>query len=164
MGKTHIWNEGSVRPGDRIKIVDELTTEERVQLAEIRKLGDTGVLESKADVLEALAKAARGHADASAIMDSKPYLFPDAGPPKTNWVTTAIVLNVLVLVAIVSVAAHLVERERPTLPTPSAPEAALQPSEEASNGLPTEKGRAVRRVLAKRTQVRTVVDPLGGAP
>lgn len=133
--KTHIWNEGGVRPGDLIKIIDELTPEERLQIAEIRKLGDTGVLESKADVLEALAKAARGHADASAIMDSKPYLFPDAQPAKPSWALAGVVLNVIVLCAVVALAAQFYRVTKasisPTLPASSleeiAPEAALQP-------------------------------------
>lgn len=143
--KTHIWNENGIKPGDRIKIVDELTSEERLQLAEIRKLGDTGVLESKADVLEALAQAARGHANASKILDSKPYLFPDAGPPKFNWATAAIVLNVLVLVGVLSLAAHVMRAQSPTLPPPAAIEAPPAAPEALSEAPPARQGRAVPR-------------------
>lgn len=148
MGKTHVWNEGSIRPGDLIKIVDELTPEERVQLSEIRKLGDTGVLSSKADVLEALAKAARGHAEASAIMEAKPYLFPDAQPATPTWALWSTVLNVCVLCAVVALAVQFYRvtsaSVRPTLPPPTAPKALPEGPKGPERAPTTRKGRAAR--------------------
>jgi hypothetical protein len=160
MGKTHIWNEGGIKPGDLIKIVDELTPEERLQIAEIRKLGNSAVLSSKADVLEALAKAARGHAEASEILDAKPYLFPDAAPPQTEWALWTVVLNVIVLCAVVAMATQFYRVTKasipPTLPASAATEVAPAPPEAPKAPRSTEKGRAARGRVADINSIANV--------
>jgi hypothetical protein len=129
MSKTHIWAESGVKVGDVVKLVDELSPDERLAVNKIRELGDTKILSSKAELLEELAASARAKANASKLLDVYPHLDVEAPLEKPSWAVAAVTLNILVLVGVIAIASHFMREQRPTLPEKRLSEAALRAGE-----------------------------------
>jgi hypothetical protein len=133
MSRTHVWAEDRVRAGDVVKIVDELSPDERLAVNKIRELGDTKILTSQAELLELIAAAARAKADASKMLDLYPYLVPEDMPAKPGWQLANVLVSVVILCAVVALAVQLGKRSPPlpssgaSIGSPAAPQTPIEP-------------------------------------
>lgn len=143
-GKLHLIERDKVKPGDRVKFVDTLTLEERAEVEAMRSLGDSGVLDVKATMLEELAGAARQRANAAKLFETYPSMFPELPNARPTWALGAIVLNVLVLCAVIALATAQFRSTRPTLSAQESPKASPEAGEVVKARAPTQKGRGAR--------------------
>jgi len=138
---THVWEETpAVKAGDTIKLIDKLTPEERAAVRKIRDLGETKVLDIKAQLLEEAATAARAHANASKLIDNNSWLEATHDyEPRHVWPGWAIACAVAFLAVAVFALAVRGGHRSTLLPSASA-EAPLETPGEPVEAPSTRKG------------------------
>lgn len=153
--RTHVWEEAAVKPGDTIKLIDKLTPEERAAVRQIRELGDTRALDTRAKFAEAFAGSLREHATASKILDENPWLESMHYEPRSTSKSWAVATAVTILAVAVITAA--VNMRSPTLPAKTTENASPSPPSEPKEAPSAQKGRGdppAPSRIANRLQVQ----------
>lgn len=115
MGKTHIIDQGGIRPGDVVKLVTNLSVEDQLAVNNLSKLGDQGILDQRAALLQSIANEAKEKAVQRRIVDQYPHLVPELPVVRPTYALAQIAMLSIILCAVVALAVQFGRSAHPSL-------------------------------------------------